>query len=199
MIWIPNQLVGAPLGTSVSLECHTESSPRAISFWKFNDNDNMVVSSDRFETSEKYHSEYKLDTKLTIKNLKPEDFGSYRCISKNSLGETDGTIMLYELDNDDDAEEEEEEAENDSDVDEEVEEDEDELLWSESESHFTDELDNEEDESESVDADREEERRRNRRRKANKRKQRQQRRKDSWFQGEAIKQCSNLCVVCIIR
>ena len=37
MIWIPNQLVGAPVGAEVRLECHTESSPRAIAYWVFND------------------------------------------------------------------------------------------------------------------------------------------------------------------
>jgi hypothetical protein len=37
MIWIPNQLVGAPVGAEVKLECHTESSPKAIAYWVFND------------------------------------------------------------------------------------------------------------------------------------------------------------------
>ena len=33
--------------------------------------------------------------KLTIKNLSAGDFGNYRCISKNSLGETEGSIRVY--------------------------------------------------------------------------------------------------------
>lgn len=33
--------------------------------------------------------------KLTIKSVNLGDYGSYRCVSKNSLGETDGTIKLY--------------------------------------------------------------------------------------------------------
>ena len=36
LIWIPQQLVGAPLGTTVRLQCHIESSPRAISYWDDN-------------------------------------------------------------------------------------------------------------------------------------------------------------------
>lgn len=35
--------------------------------------------------------------KLTIKNLAAGDFGNYRCISKNSLGETEGSIRVYEI------------------------------------------------------------------------------------------------------
>ncbi|GLH14850.1 Protein CEPU-1 [Gryllus bimaculatus] len=33
--------------------------------------------------------------KLTIKSVSATDFGSYKCVSKNSLGDTDGTIKLY--------------------------------------------------------------------------------------------------------
>lgn len=28
MIWVPNQLVGAPCGTDVTIDCHTEAHPR---------------------------------------------------------------------------------------------------------------------------------------------------------------------------
>lgn len=33
--------------------------------------------------------------KLTIKSVEPGDYGAYKCISRNSLGETDGTIKVY--------------------------------------------------------------------------------------------------------
>jgi len=38
---------------------------------------------------------YKVHMKLTIRSVGPTDFGSYKCISKNSLGDTDGSIKLY--------------------------------------------------------------------------------------------------------
>lgn len=38
---------------------------------------------------------YKVHMKLTIKTVGPNDFGTYKCVSKNSLGETDGSIKLY--------------------------------------------------------------------------------------------------------
>lgn len=33
IIHVPNQLVGAPLGTDVDLECFVEASPKAINYW----------------------------------------------------------------------------------------------------------------------------------------------------------------------
>ena len=33
--------------------------------------------------------------KLTIKSIEMRDFGSYKCLAKNSLGDTDGSIKLY--------------------------------------------------------------------------------------------------------
>ncbi len=33
--------------------------------------------------------------RLTVKSVLESDFGSYRCVSKNSLGDTEGTIKLY--------------------------------------------------------------------------------------------------------
>lgn len=33
VIQVPNQLVGAPLGTDVTLECNVEASPKSINYW----------------------------------------------------------------------------------------------------------------------------------------------------------------------
>lgn len=33
VIHVPNQLVGAPLGTDVALECFVEASPKSINYW----------------------------------------------------------------------------------------------------------------------------------------------------------------------
>lgn len=33
VIQVPNQLVGAPLGTDVTLECYVEASPKSINYW----------------------------------------------------------------------------------------------------------------------------------------------------------------------
>lgn len=33
MVQVPNQLVGAPIGTNVTLLCNVEASPKAINYW----------------------------------------------------------------------------------------------------------------------------------------------------------------------
>lgn len=38
---------------------------------------------------------YEISMRLTIRPVRPVDYGSFRCIATNSLGETDGKIKLY--------------------------------------------------------------------------------------------------------
>lgn len=94
MIWVPNQLVGAPAGTDVTLDCHTEAHPKAISYWV---RDNVMLLPTKKYGSDLTENSYMAHMKLTVRNLQTIDFGNYRCISKNSLGETEGSIRLYEI------------------------------------------------------------------------------------------------------
>jgi hypothetical protein len=54
----------------------------------------VFVSGKRFEPIN-VENAYKVIMKLTINSVSQIDFGSYRCVSKNSLGDTDGSIKLY--------------------------------------------------------------------------------------------------------
>ncbi|XP_076280331.1 lachesin isoform X2 [Lasioglossum baleicum] len=94
MIFVPNQLVGAPAGTNVTIDCQTEAYPRAMSYWYIDKE--MILSNNKFKTIFTENS-YRTNMKLTINNLQAGDFGNYRCISKNSLGETEGSIRLYAI------------------------------------------------------------------------------------------------------
>uniref|UniRef100_A0A1B6KD26 Ig-like domain-containing protein n=1 Tax=Graphocephala atropunctata TaxID=36148 RepID=A0A1B6KD26_9HEMI len=94
MVWVPNQLVGAPAETNVTIDCYTEAYPRAISYWVYQNVMLLPTSKYTTETSE---NSYRATMKLTVHNLQPRDYGNYRCISKNSLGETEGSIRLYEI------------------------------------------------------------------------------------------------------
>jgi len=38
---------------------------------------------------------YKVHMKLTINSVSPSDYGIYKCVSRNSLGDSDGNIKVY--------------------------------------------------------------------------------------------------------
>ncbi|KAF8793728.1 Kazal-type serine protease inhibitor like protein [Argiope bruennichi] len=94
-MWIPNQLVGAPLDKDVTLDCHTEAYPASINYWA-KDGGDMIINDAKYETSIK-EKNYKVHMRLAIKNLEPQDFGTYKCFAENSLGSTEGSIRLYEI------------------------------------------------------------------------------------------------------
>ncbi|KAL6254591.1 hypothetical protein P5V15_014643 [Pogonomyrmex californicus] len=98
MLWIPHQLVGAPLGYSVSLECYTEAHPTSLNYWAREDGLMIHESSKYKTTSLPDRPSYKTHMTLTIFDIQKEDYGSYKCIAKNPRGETDGTIRLYNWD-----------------------------------------------------------------------------------------------------
>ena len=65
----------------------------------FDDNFNFLwfwtlVKGDKYEAVTSDDS-YRVYMRLKIRNVSPIDFGTYKCVAKNSLGETDGIIKLY--------------------------------------------------------------------------------------------------------
>lgn len=54
----------------------------------------MLFPNKKYVTSDTENS-YRIHMRLTIRDLSQADFGNYKCISKNSLGETEGSIRLY--------------------------------------------------------------------------------------------------------
>ncbi|XP_037042508.1 opioid-binding protein/cell adhesion molecule isoform X2 [Bradysia coprophila] len=96
LIQVPNQLVGAPVGTDVTLVCNAEASPKAINYWQ-RENGEMIIPNDRYSMTETDNSMYAVQMVLIIKKLQKSDFGGYKCISKNSIGGIEATIRLYEM------------------------------------------------------------------------------------------------------
>ncbi|XP_024869486.1 neurotrimin-like [Temnothorax curvispinosus] len=95
MIWIQNQLVGAQEGQQMTLECHSEAFPKSINYWT-RENNVIIANGEKYEPSFS-DNVYKVHMKLMIRSVAMSDYGSYKCISKNSLGETDGSIKLYHI------------------------------------------------------------------------------------------------------
>ncbi|XP_077284960.1 lachesin-like [Arctopsyche grandis] len=95
MVWIQNQLIGARETESVTLECHSEAFPKSINYWTF-DGEIISQADDNCEISTTEKT-YEVDMRLKIKRVTKKNYGSYRCVSKNSLGDTDGNIKLYPI------------------------------------------------------------------------------------------------------
>ncbi|KPI94794.1 Lachesin [Papilio xuthus] len=96
LVQVPNQLVGAPTATDVTLQCHVEASPKAINYWT-RENGEMIISNDKYQMTEIPSSSYSVQMRLVIRNIQRSDLGGYKCISKNSIGDAEGNIRLYEM------------------------------------------------------------------------------------------------------
>ncbi|KAG7206446.1 hypothetical protein KM043_003800 [Ampulex compressa] len=96
MVQVPNQLVGAPTGTNVTLICHVEASPKAINYWT-RESGEMIISNNKYSMAEAKTSVYSVQMRLVIMHLQKQDLGGYKCISKNSIGDAEGNIRLYDM------------------------------------------------------------------------------------------------------
>ncbi|CAH1993066.1 unnamed protein product [Acanthoscelides obtectus] len=92
MLSISNQLEAAYVGQDVTLECKTEAFPSSINYWTTERGD-MIISGDKYEAVAMDNG-YKKFMMLKIRKVDKSDFGFYKCVAKNSLGETDGVIKL---------------------------------------------------------------------------------------------------------
>ncbi|XP_053603986.1 opioid-binding protein/cell adhesion molecule homolog [Plodia interpunctella] len=95
VITIRNQLVGAALGTDLVLECETEAYPKPVSYWS-RENGEIVPVGGGLEP-QKVEGSYRSVLRLAIRRITTSDYGAYKCVSKNSLGDTEGTIKLYPM------------------------------------------------------------------------------------------------------
>lgn len=55
----------------------------------------MIITNDRYLMKETDNSMYAVQMTLVIRMLQKSDMGGYKCISKNSIGDAEGTIRLY--------------------------------------------------------------------------------------------------------
>ena len=55
----------------------------------------MIIPNEKFNMTEEILSQYGVRMRLLIKNLASRDFSGYKCISQNSMGNTEGTIHIH--------------------------------------------------------------------------------------------------------
>ncbi|XP_047526022.1 lachesin-like isoform X1 [Pieris napi] len=95
VITIRNQLVGAALGTDLVLECETEAYPKPVSYWSREDGEIVPIGGSL--EPQRIAGTYRSILRLPLRRIKTSDYGAYKCVSKNSLGDTEGTIKLYPM------------------------------------------------------------------------------------------------------
>ncbi|XP_017876728.1 lachesin-like isoform X2 [Ceratina calcarata] len=100
VVKVPNQLLGAPFGTDVQLQCYVEAFPNTINYWIKNRRDSedeeVLLEGLKYSVREE-RSGYKVLMSLVIKVFTKQDMGSYKCVSTNSLGKAEGTVRLYDI------------------------------------------------------------------------------------------------------
>ncbi|XP_074027742.1 neurotrimin isoform X2 [Leptinotarsa decemlineata] len=94
-VYIQYQLIGAYDDQQVTLECFSQAFPKSINYWT-KDSGEIIPHSAKY-VPEIIEEGYKVHMKLTIKSIGPKDYGVYKCISKNSLGDMEGTINVYRI------------------------------------------------------------------------------------------------------
>ncbi|XP_039277455.1 lachesin-like [Nilaparvata lugens] len=110
---VSNQLVAAPVGSDVVIQCFVETSPKAMHSW-FKDSGALplptstaqhstlligekLMPGSKYDMQEVPLNAYSLMLNLTIRDLERRDFGGYVCSSVNALGKAEGVIRLQEL------------------------------------------------------------------------------------------------------
>ncbi|XP_055387189.1 opioid-binding protein/cell adhesion molecule homolog, partial [Condylostylus longicornis] len=91
-IWTPNEIIYAQPGQKILLECISESYPTSVNYWL---KDKEIIQGGTYE-SVTLENIFRIVMKLTIRPIKPEDFGEYKCVAKNSLGESSKIITILE-------------------------------------------------------------------------------------------------------
>ncbi|XP_054706544.1 lachesin-like [Uloborus diversus] len=94
-IRVSNQMVGAVIRNDVILGCRLEASPRPLTSWIRNDGV-ILLNNKKYEITEEADS-YRIHMQLKIKNLDEKDFGHYKCVAKNTLGDKEGFVRLIEI------------------------------------------------------------------------------------------------------
>ncbi|XP_068631439.1 lachesin-like [Battus philenor] len=95
VVTIRNQLVGAVLGSDLLLECETEAYPKPVSYWSRENGE--IVPTGRGLEPQKIAGSYRTILRLPVRRITSSDYGAYKCVSKNSLGDSEGTIKLYPI------------------------------------------------------------------------------------------------------
>lgn len=92
-IKVANQLVGVNVGSDAVLECLVESWPRPLASWMGHDN-TLILPNHKYQITEQVEG-YRTRMRLRVLEVTEKDFGAFKCVAKNTLGEKEGFIRVY--------------------------------------------------------------------------------------------------------
>ncbi|XP_059081827.1 protein amalgam-like isoform X2 [Tigriopus californicus] len=95
-VHIPNQVIGSPLRTNITLRCDVSAFPKPIMYWS-DERGNIHVSNTKYIVEEIFHETFKASISMTILNVGKSDYQTYQCVAKNTMGENQELIKLYEI------------------------------------------------------------------------------------------------------
>nr|AAN71447.1 RE59052p [Drosophila melanogaster] len=93
MISVYRQMIYAEYQSSATLECLVEAFPEAIRYWERAYDGKILDPSDKYGI-ESYPEGFKTTMRLTISNLRKDDFGYYHCVARNELN---ATMVNFEI------------------------------------------------------------------------------------------------------
>lgn len=96
-IEVGNQVVGAPVGTSVILACKIQASPKPITFWRKRTGGEMLVPGTKYNITERSINGYTIVNTLQMRSIDVEDYGEYSCVSKNTIGQSEESIEMHQI------------------------------------------------------------------------------------------------------
>ncbi|XP_046590368.1 neurotrimin-like isoform X1 [Neodiprion virginianus] len=94
-VWVGKQLEGVYEGQTVTLACRSEAFPRPITYWTRPTNE-IIINDDNFKIASS-STGYESVIELTIRAVQLQDLGTFKCVAKNALGETEDTIKLNRI------------------------------------------------------------------------------------------------------
>ena len=94
-VWVDNQIVGAPLGHNVQIECFIEASPKTVTYWQSPSGQIIRSSEDRRIIVEEEELGYRTVNRLRFAQFSSQDAGTYKCRSINAVGEDEVAIRIY--------------------------------------------------------------------------------------------------------
>lgn len=97
LLEVPVHMIGSPIGKEVTIRCRVESSPKAVTTWRKDPEEQMIISSRKYNVSEEHEGFYVTHMSLTIRNFTREDATTYKCVASNSLGNSDSSVQVYEI------------------------------------------------------------------------------------------------------